>query len=122
MLAPRPVGSIGRLALAASLALTAGCSDDSGGQARDGAADGRRIDGAQARDQRVAGEAAAGDGTHADGALVDGASFCPPKPPYGTVKGATIPPLSLLDCSGKRYSTHDLCGKKAAWIFVFRGS
>ena len=39
----------------------------------------------------------------------------------GAGEGDVIPPVALTDCSGNTVSLQSLCGKRAAWFFVFAG-
>ena len=44
---------------------------------------------------------------------------CPPPGPYGTNLGAVVPDVALPDCDGNMHTLHDLCAKKAAWLWEF---
>ena len=108
------------------------CSDES--PTRDGGG-GEAIADLQ-RSETIVGDTSvdgpAADGPRPDGPLPDTGSgdttadaiaiTCPPQGPFGTNKGDKLPNLTLKDCAGNNHDIHDLCGKKAAWIFIFRGS
>ncbi len=49
------------------------------------------------------------------------ATTCPPPPPYGTNVGDTVPDITLTDCDGTSYSLHELCAKKASYIYMYTG-
>ena len=49
------------------------------------------------------------------------ATACPPPGPYGTGIGDTVADLTLTDCDGNEYSLHELCAKKASYIYLYAG-
>ena len=52
----------------------------------------------------------------------EGQAPCPPPAPYGNQVGDYVQPVSFKDCTGLPHSMHDLCPKKASWIFIFSGT
>ena len=55
------------------------------------------------------------------GAPDSGASLCPPPGPFAARVGKYLPNTILQDCDGNAVQLHDLCERRAAWIFSFAG-
>jgi hypothetical protein len=80
-------------------------------------------------DPEDAGQSAAPDGAATTGGLQDAGALpdagqaltCPPAGPFGAREGDVLPDVTLPDCEGRPQRIHDLCGKKAAWLYVFAG-
>lgn len=54
-------------------------------------------------------------------APMDAGSACPPAGPFGVRAGDVLPSPALVDCEGRPFDLHSLCGKTAAWQFHFAG-
>lgn len=48
-------------------------------------------------------------------------SLCPPSGPFGAFETNIAPDITLQDCDGNIFSLHDLCQKRAAWMFTLAG-
>ncbi len=59
-------------------------------------------------------EDAAGDET-------GGSELCPPSEPFGTKVGDVVEDVVLKDCAGSDVSWHELCDRKAAFVFLYAG-
>ena len=47
--------------------------------------------------------------------------MCPPRGPFGVQQGDVLPSPALVDCEGRPFDLHTLCGKTAAYQFHFAG-
>lgn len=47
--------------------------------------------------------------------------MCPPRGPFGIREGDVLPSPALVDCDGRPFDLHTLCGKTAAYQFHFAG-
>ena len=47
--------------------------------------------------------------------------MCPPRGPFGVQQGDVLPSPALVDCDGRPFDLHALCGKTAAYQFHFAG-
>jgi len=48
-------------------------------------------------------------------------SLCPPSGPFGNIVGDITVDLELPDCDGNMHRLHNLCGRKASWMFGMAG-
>jgi len=47
--------------------------------------------------------------------------ICPPRGTFGVQEGDVLPSPALVDCEGRPFDLHTLCGKTAAYQFHFAG-
>jgi len=48
-------------------------------------------------------------------------TMCPPTGAFGNQVGDITPNIGLKDCAGNSFSMHDICSRKASWMFVLPG-